>query len=214
MKKNIFGLVIFLVCSSSLFAQETTLKEEFGIYIKGSVAHNYNFKLNNSLTDIKCKKIPDIFTYGLLGCYFDINKIAITLDLGVGGMYSKTTRVFNFLTNVSVGYKLALPKKQSLISSGNIAYEGYNVITRINKGDLDLQNAGLSNSTAFFLELSQCMIGPKITWCNNIIPISIGYDFGIVPFRWKSNSVNVFNSPKERIDRIHIDFEIAFSLLK
>ena len=214
MKKVFVGLVFFLVSVSSLFAQETTAKEEFGIYIKGSVAHNYNFKLNNTLTGIGCKKIPNILTYGLFGFYFDVKKVEITMDLGVGGMYSKTTRVFNFLANVSVGYKLALPKKQSLIFAGNIAYEGYNALTRIDKGNLDFQNAVLTNSTAFLLELSQCMIGPKITWRNNIIPISIGYDFGIVPLRWTSNTVNILNSPKERIDRIHIDFEIAFSLIK
>ena len=213
MRAKVFLVTVFLLVSVSLSAQESKKKEEFGVYMKTTLAHNYKFKLNSTLTDLGCKKIPDIFMYGMLGFYFGIKKAEITVDFGAGGLYSKTTRVFSSISNLSAGYKLTLPKKHSLIFAGNIAYEGYNVITRIEKGNLDFQNAVLTNSTAFHLELEQLMLGPKITWRNDgIYDISIGYDFGVMPMRWKSNTVNILNSPKERIDRIHIDFIIRFAL--
>ena len=54
----------------------------------------------------------------------------------------------------------------------------------------------------------QFMVGPKITWRNEICHIGIGYDFGVVPTRWKSDDINILNSPKERIDRVHLSLAV------
>jgi hypothetical protein len=207
MKRISLWLILFIVSVNCLFAQETTSKNEFGIYIKGSVEHSYPFKLNSTLSNIGCKKISDIMTSGVFGIYYDIKKIELTLDAGISGMYSKKTRLLNGCANISVGYKLTLPKENSLIFAGNIGYVGYNVFTHSEKGNLDfenLENPILTNSTMFHLELLQFMAGPKVTWRNKICDVSAGYDFGCIPARWTSNNVNITNSPKERIDKIHL----------
>ena len=208
--KNIFlGFVFFFVSASSLFAQEKNRTvEDVGLYIKAFVVHNYNFKLNSTLTDMGHKKIPNILTGGTVGLYLDIKKMTFTMDLGVEGMYYSKTRILNFISNISAGYKLTLPKKQSLIFAGNIAYNEHNVYTYADKGNINFQNPDLSNPTMFHLKLDQIMLGPKITWRNTICQIGIGYDFGIIPIHWKSTSVNITNSPKERIDKIHFDIAV------
>jgi hypothetical protein len=184
---------------------------KFGIYIKGSLVHSYSFDLNNTLGNMGCKKIPDVLTAGVWGISYNIKKVEMTLDMGIEGHYSNKTRLLNFIANTSVGYELMLQKKHSLIFAGNIAYNIYNVFANIEKGNLDFENATLTNATMFHLELQQLMIGPKITWRNKICDVSIGYDIGCIPLCWTSNSVNILNSPKERIDRIHFDLAIYFA---
>ena len=210
MKKYFLGLAVVFVLSNCLYAQETKSKDEFGVYIKCGLSHDYQFKLNTTLANIGCKKTPDILTFGGLGFYYCIKKVEITLDGGVGGLYDKNTRLINWVANVSVGYKLTLPKDHSLIFSGNIAHTAYNIFTYVEKGNLDFENSTLTNSTMFHLELQQLMAGPRITWRHDMFDIGIGYDFGCIPFRLKSNNVNLSNSPKERIDRIYFDLKFIF----
>ncbi|MDR1878065.1 MAG: hypothetical protein LBQ64_00700 [Bacteroidales bacterium] len=209
MKKIICCLVFFLMCSNCLSAQETDSKQEFGVYLKGSLVHSYKFKLNNTLSNMGSKKLPEVLAGGVLGIFYGIKNVELTLDFGAEGFYSKTnTRLFNFLANVSAGYKLTLPKKNSLIFAGNIAYEGYNVFAHTVDGNLDFENAALINATMFHLELQQLMAGPKITWRNRMCDVSVGYDIGCIPLRWTSGRINLSNSPKERIDRVHLSLAV------
>ena len=64
----------------------------------------------------------------------------------------------------------------------------------------------------FHLRLYQFIIGPKITWRSQIFSVSLGYDFGIVPTLWKSDNLEISNSPKEKIDRVHLSF--AFNIAR
>ncbi|MDR1180650.1 MAG: hypothetical protein LBL13_01540, partial [Bacteroidales bacterium] len=204
-------LILFIVSANYLFAQETTSKNKFGIYIKAGVEHDYPFKLNSTLSMMGYKNIPDILTSGVFGIYYDIKKIELAYEAGISGAYAKT-RLLNVCANLSVGYILTLPKEHRLIFSGNIAYVGYSVFAHSEKGNLDFDNLEnpLTNSTMFHLELQQFMAGTKVTWRNQICDVSIGYDFGCVPARWKSNNVNITNSPKERIDKVHLDLAVYF----
>ena len=207
--KIISLLVLFMVSANCLFSQETKSKNEIGIHMKASLSHDYPFKLNTTLKDIGCKKMPDLMTFGGFGLYYDIKKVELTLDALIGGMYDKKTRVLAGISSLSAGYKLTLPKKSNLIFACNVTYTEYSVFTHSEKGNLDFQNSTLTNSTMFNLELYQLMAGPKITWrYDNFFNISVGYDFGCIPTRWKSSNVNISNSPKERIDRIYFDIGI------
>jgi len=135
--------VAFLTATISLFAQ----KEEWGIsfYLKSSANYNYKFKLNSTLSNIGYKKIPNIFTFGLIGISYDIKKkVEIAFEGGVGGMgYGKKTRIINSMLNLSGGYILTLPKENRLIFAGNFALDEYNVYAYKEKGNLDFQNSVL-----------------------------------------------------------------------
>jgi hypothetical protein len=208
MKKSFFGLVFVFVFSNCLFAQT----EELGIsfYIKGGAAHSYKFRLNSILSDIGCKKIPDIFTFGLAGISYDIkNKVEIAFECGVEGMgYGKKTRLANIMANLSAGYILTLPKEHRLIFAGNFAINEYNIYAYQEKGSLNFQTLALTNSNMFHLRMYQFMVGPKITWRSKIFSVGIGYDFGVVPVRWKSDNLEISNSPKERIDRVYLSLAV------
>lgn len=208
MKKIIFGTVFFLFIFSSVSAQTSDTKNKGGFYLKGSLAHCYTFKLNSLLTDIETAKIPNVLVSGSLGLYYDIKDVVFAAEIGVGGMNNGNTRIINVPCHILVGYKLSLPKNQSLVFAGNIGYELYNVYASGDKGHLDFENSVLSNSTMFHLNLNQMVLGPEIIWRNKICHVGIGYDFGCIPAAWKSGDVTISKSPKERIDRVHLDLMI------
>jgi hypothetical protein len=209
MKRYLLGLGLVFVLSNCLFAQTKDLG--FRFYIQAGLAHSYKFKLNSTLTDIGYKKIPDVFTFGLFGISYDIkNQVEIAFEGGVESMgYGKKTRLVNIIANLSVGYILTLSKEHHyLIFAGNFAVDEYNVYAYQEKGSLNFQNPILINSNMFHLRIYQFMVGPKITWRSKFFSVGIGYDFGVVPTRWKSDNLKISNSSKERIDKIHLNLAV------
>jgi len=210
MKTFLCTLAFVFVFSNSLFAQTEELGVSF--YLKGGFSHSYGFKLNNTLSYLGCKQIPAISAFGLFGISYDIKKkVEVAFEGGIGGMgYGEKTRSLNTTAILSAGYILALPKKNRLIFAGNLVLDEHHVYAYREKGNLNFQNPELTNTNMFHLKLYQFMIGPKITWRNELFHVGIGYDFGVVPIRWRSDNLKLSNSPKERIDRFYLS--LAFNI--
>ncbi|MDR1793136.1 MAG: hypothetical protein LBR36_06845 [Bacteroidales bacterium] len=208
MKKTLYILLLIFGLANFAFSQEEI---NCGMYSTLSVAYTHDFLLNKSLKDLGTQTIPAVSISDVIGLAINYKHLAFTLDYGVGFMAKKKIVSASFLTNALLGYQLSLPKEQSLIFAGNISYELYGVRAFITKGDIDLKNNTLSSTTYFALLLHQLRIGPKITYHNKDIDISIGYDFGCIPLRWQSSeNVNVTNSPKERTDKVYISLTTYF----
>jgi hypothetical protein len=199
-------LTASLAISSSSFSQTSTQTSNSGVYLIAGIAHDFNFKINKTLIDLGGKKIPDILTGVKIGLYYDIKKVALSLETGVETMANSKTTMVGVPSSLSAGYKWVLPKNHNLIFAGNISYTVYNVTAYIEKGGLDIQNATLINPRVFGLQLHQLQAGAKITWRSKYCHFGIGYDIGCIPTTWKSTTVHIANSPKERIDRVHLDF--------
>ncbi|MDR1182207.1 MAG: hypothetical protein LBL13_09560 [Bacteroidales bacterium] len=210
MQKKILVLMIFFLSTVAVVAQSEL---GGGLYASIGIAHNYKFQLSKILKDMGTDKIPQISSSVAIGTHIDYRKVVYSVDLGVESMYlaKKQTRSTNLLANLSAGYQLFLPDKNSLIFSGNLSYEIYNVSSYLTKGSLDMATSAII-PTQFRLQLHQFMVGAKIGWRNEYTTIWVGYDFGCIPMSWTSNVVQVFNSVNERIDRIH--FDVAYDIRK
>ncbi|MDR2409831.1 MAG: hypothetical protein LBE13_17215 [Bacteroidales bacterium] len=209
MRKNSL-ILMFLLLSMTLAVAQSKL--DGGLYLKTGIAHSYKFQMNEILTNMKTDKIPIIITLASLGVHVDYRNVVYSLDIGIGGMGNKQTWSTNLLANLSIGYQLFLPDENSLIFSGTLSYELYNVYSYLTKGSLDMEAAILITPTQFNVQLHQFMPGAKIAWRNKFTTIGIGYDVGCIPMSWTSDVVTISNNTKERINRIH--FDIAYDIRK
>jgi hypothetical protein len=208
MKQQGFILMFFMLSIIAVTAQS---KVGGGVYGNIGIAHNYKFQLDKILKDMGRDKISPFASSVSIGTHVDYRNVVYSLDLGIENMYTTKTPSTNLLVNLSVGYQLFLPKENSLIFSGNLCYELYNVHSYLTKGSWNMQNGALI-PTEFSVQLHQFMIGAKFSWRSDYLTLGIGYDVGCIPTTWQSGSVEISNSPKERIDRVH--FDITYDIRK
>jgi hypothetical protein len=202
---------MFLFLPTTLVVAQSELGG--GLSLSSGFDHNSKFQLNKILTDMGANKIPQWGTFTSIGTHLDYRNVVYYLDLGIGNMRmrKKQTWSINMLTKLAIGYQLFLPHENSLVFSGTLSYELYNVYSSLSKGSFDMKTGALT-PTQFNVELHQFRAGANIAWRNEFTYLGIGYDIGCIPTSWKSDNVTISNNIKERIDRIYI--YVAYDIRK
>ncbi len=199
--------ILFLLLNINFFSifSQNNNKYFFSYYNLFSTSFYSSFKIHEKLKNIGIGKLNPYTIGTSFGINFKFNHMDLNLDLGLGGIQHKNTRILTMQSNLGIGYSF-LKNGDFLTLGGSISYHLINFDIYNNMGSINFANNTVINPTSFSISTMQFMIGPMIRFEDDWYMISLGYDFGFIPMCWKSNNMMIINNYKERIDRIHIDY--------